>query len=465
MQYRPEIDGLRTLAVVPVVLFHAGFQLFSGGFVGVDVFFVISGFLITSIIVKDLEQGTFTLRKFYDRRLRRILPALLFVLLCCIPFAWVWMIPDDFSLFSGSLVATILSVSNVFFYKQIDYFSPSAEDMPLLHTWSLGVEEQFYLFFPMILLAIWRLSRKRTFVAVLLISIVSFAWAEFAQRSNPMGAFYLLPSRAWELGAGALAALWVARRGQPSSNIASLLGIGMIAGPILFYNAKTPSPSAYILVPVIGTVLVLLCTGAGTIAHRILTWRPFVAIGLISYSAYLWHQPLFAFARIRMIDHPHPLVFGVLSVAAFVLAYFSWRFVEAPFRRAGMDIFKEKRLLIGGAAALVSFVGFGAVGYAADGFPQRMPSQAQGALQASVDKGNYRVCLSHANMVAAESGGGCKIGQDKKVIDFLVVGDSFASALADGIDLAGKNAGLQGLLYIANSCPPSVMVTFTCPVG
>jgi hypothetical protein len=230
----------------------------------------------------------------------------------------------------------------------------------------------------------------------------------------------------------------------------------MIAGANLIFNASTPSPSIYILVPVIGTVLVLLCTSVGTIAHRILTWRPFVRIGLISYSAYLWHQPLFAFARIRMIEHPGAWVYAGLSVAAFVLAYFSWRFVEAPFRRPGMDIFKEKPLMLGGAAALASFVGFGALGYAADGLPQRMPAQAKAAMQASVDKGNYRTCLSFANMVAAESGGGCKIGQDKQTIDFLVVGDSFAAALADGMDIAAKNAGLQGLLYVANSCPASV---------
>jgi len=210
--YRPEIDGLRAVAVVPVILFHAGFAAFSGGFVGVDVFFVISGFLITRILIADLGAGRFSLLDFYDRRARRILPALVFVILAILPLAWLWMTPDEALSFGRSIVAVTLFVSNVLFWREMDYFSPAAEEQPLLHTWSLAVEEQFYLLFPLVLLVAWRLGRRGPAGLVVAGALASLVLSEWGWRTYPDAAFYLAPTRAWELLAGAAVALHLSRR-------------------------------------------------------------------------------------------------------------------------------------------------------------------------------------------------------------------------------------------------------------
>ena len=206
MHYRQEIDGLRAVAVIPVVLFHAGFEIFSGGYVGVDVFFVISGYLITSILIRELEQGEFSLVRFYERRARRILPALFFMMLVCIPFAWAWMTPSQIEDFGRSLVAVSLFASNILFWRKIDYFAPAAEENPLLHTWSLAVEEQYYMFFPLFLLLAWRFGRTRVFYMIAAIAAASLLFANGAGATMPVANFYLAPTRAWELLAGSLCA-------------------------------------------------------------------------------------------------------------------------------------------------------------------------------------------------------------------------------------------------------------------
>lgn len=206
MKYRPEIDGLRAIAVLPVLFFHAGFDWAKGGFIGVDVFFVISGYLITSIILLELRAGTFTLSGFYERRIRRIAPALLLVCFATIPFAWLWMLPDEFTSYARSLVASIFSVSNILYWREIDYFAASTDLRPLLHTWSLAVEEQYYVIFP--LMAAWLFRRNRLVLGIALLSLVSFALTFFMARFNPVGNFYLLPTRFWELGAGC----WLSQR-------------------------------------------------------------------------------------------------------------------------------------------------------------------------------------------------------------------------------------------------------------
>ena len=206
MRYRQEIDGLRAVAVIPVVLFHAGFEIFGGGYVGVDVFFVISGYLITASSSDELEQGEFSIVRFYERRARRILPALFFVMLVCIPFAWIWMTPSQIEDFGRGLVAVSLFASNILFWSKIDYFAPAAEENPLLHTWSLAVEEQYYMFFPLFLLLAWRFGRNRVFYMIAAIAAVSLLLSEWAWRHTPVANFYLAPTRAWELLAGSLCA-------------------------------------------------------------------------------------------------------------------------------------------------------------------------------------------------------------------------------------------------------------------
>ncbi len=212
MKYRAEIDGLRGLAVVPVILFHAGIEMFSGGFVGVDVFFVISGYLITTILIEDIENKRFSIVDFYERRARRILPALFFVMLCCIPFAWMWMLPDPLENFGQSIVATTLFSNNILLFVTSGYWDLASEVKPLLHTWSLAVEEQFYVLFPIFLLLTWRFGKKRLFWIIVVLASISLALSEWGWRNLATANFYLGPTRAWELFAGSLTAFIVQKK-------------------------------------------------------------------------------------------------------------------------------------------------------------------------------------------------------------------------------------------------------------
>jgi peptidoglycan/LPS O-acetylase OafA/YrhL len=336
-KYRPEIDGLRAIAVLPVILFHAGFETFSGGFVGVDVFFVISGYLITTIILAELEQGKFSIVNFYERRARRILPALFLVMLVCIPFAWFWLVPSDMKDFSQSLVAVSVFASNILFWLESGYFDTSAELKPLLHTWSLAVEEQYYVLFPLFLMLFWRLGKRWILVPLGLVFVASLSVAEWAAYAKPSAAFYLLPTRGWELLIGAFAAFYLSKVSRKEfskgvSEFCGWLGVTLILYAVFAYSKTTQFPGLYALVPTLGTVLVILFATQQTTVAKFVGNRAFVGVGLISYSAYLWHQPLFAFARQRSLTEPSHTVFLVLSVLALVLAYFSWRYVEAPFR-------------------------------------------------------------------------------------------------------------------------------------
>ncbi|WP_147126234.1 acyltransferase family protein [Shimia ponticola] len=369
--YRPEIDGLRCIAVLPVILFHAGFSFFSGGYVGVDVFFVISGYLITSILIRDLEQGRFSLLTFYERRARRILPALFVVVAACVPFAWAWMLPFQLVDFSQSVIAVALFASNFLFWLESDYFAPAAEEKPLLHTWSLAVEEQYYVVFPIFLLLVWRFGRRPVFWLVVLLSSISFAWAQWIGPKDASANFYLPMSRAWELLAGSLAAFISARHGVWSNSVLSALGLVGILVPIALYDSATPFPGVYAVPPVLGTVLIILCAGPGTIAYRLLTQRPMIWIGLISYSAYLWHQPLFAFARLRSGGEPSVELMVALCLFTLALAWASWRYVEQPFRGSSPILPQRKALFALSGLALGVMIVAGVPGILTKGMPQR----------------------------------------------------------------------------------------------
>lgn len=361
MAYRAEIDGLRAIALIPVVLFHAGFEWFSGGYVGVDVFFVISGYLITSIILQEKETGNFSFANFYERRARRILPALFFIMLVCIPFAWFLLLPHELIDFGKSLMATSLFSSNILFWLESDYFAADAELIPLIHTWSLAIEEQFYLFFPLIMIFFWALGKRRLFWTLSIIAIVSFALSEWGWRHFPEANFYLLPSRAWELMIGALIAFYLFQNEQPKGAIgelSSILGLSLILLAVFFLDKTHPFPSLYALLPGIGTALVILFTHRETLVYRLLSWKVLIFIGLISYSAYLWHQPLFVFTRLNLIEEPEPWLMGLLSILAIVLAYFSWRFIEAPFR--DKHRFTQRQIFLFGFLGSLMFIGIGA---------------------------------------------------------------------------------------------------------
>ncbi|NNF00464.1 MAG: acyltransferase [Pyrinomonadaceae bacterium] len=338
MHYRREIDGLRAVAVVPVMLFHAGFELFAGGYVGVDVFFVISGYLITSVILEQQNKGNFSLIKFYERRARRILPALYFVMLCCIPPALLWMQPDDLENFGQSLAANVFFANNYLLAMTSGYWDLASEFKPLLHTWSLAVEEQYYLVFPAFMLALWHLGKKLSVTLLFLTAAVSLAAAQFWMIDFPDRNFYLLPTRGWELIIGVLAAFYLANK-PPEFEILKtwkaeafcLLGVLFIIYSVFFFDESTPFPGFWALLPTVGTVLVILFAIPKTMTGRVLGWKPLVGIGLISYSLYLWHQPLFAFARIKSFEEPATYIYLLCILGAFLLAGLSWKF-EMDFR-------------------------------------------------------------------------------------------------------------------------------------
>jgi peptidoglycan/LPS O-acetylase OafA/YrhL len=339
MKKRHEIDGLRALAVVPVIVFHAGLGMFGGGFVGVDVFFVISGYLITSLILLEQQAGGFSILRFYERRARRILPALFLMMFCCLPFAWAWMMPEQMKAFSRSIVHVCLFISNMLFGRDNGYFDMASELKPLMHTWSLAIEEQFYVFFPLLLMLTARWKKKNTTTLIAAIACVSLSISYWKAGTAPAAAFYFFPARIWELFIGALVAIYLLEKPilplashRWLANILSLAGALMIVSAMCLYNENTPYPSLYALVPTIGSALIILYASPQTYVGKILCSKIFTGIGLISYSAYLWHYPIFSFAHISGVESFSPSLAGALILLTFMLAYGSWKFVEQPFR-------------------------------------------------------------------------------------------------------------------------------------
>jgi peptidoglycan/LPS O-acetylase OafA/YrhL len=455
LRYRPEVDGLRAIAVAPVILFHAGSDWFSGGYVGVDVFFVISGYLITSLLIEDLRRDRFSIARFYERRARRILPALFLVLLCTSVAAWMWMVPAQLEEYARTLVAVVLFVSNVYFWRVDDYFAPAAELNPLLHTWSLAVEEQFYIVFPLLLLLLWRLGAARAFGAIVLLSVMSLMLAEWGWRQKPVPSFFLLPTRAWELGVGAICAFVLRDSAPRGSTPLAGLGLALIGLAVLGFDAETPTPSLYTLAPVAGTALVILHARDGTLAARLLSVRLLVGLGLISYSAYLWHQPLFAFARVRSLSHPSPGLMLALVLASLGLAYLTWRFVEQPFRRTRAAPPSRRAVFIASGTAVAAFVAVGAWGQATDG-------RQQAWMAASLDRahvyGLYREAMRIHGVYLDD--GRCRFdvpALDEGIVERLrgcrerfgpgvaVLGDSHATDFFNGMDAVHGGPFLFGM--------------------
>ena len=344
LTYRPEIDGLRAIAVGVVILYHAqinilGNQPFKGGFIGVDIFFVISGYLITSIILKELvTTGSFSFKHFYERRIRRILPVLLFVMLVSLPFAWMYLLPSSFIDFSKSILYSLGFSSNFYFhYSGQQYGAQSGLLKPFLHTWSLSVEEQYYIFFPVILLITFKFFRKFLIYILLLGFIISLGLAELTSRSYPSINFYFLHTRMWELLAGSILAYFEITNGCRSKNkilnlILPFTGFLLIGHSILFFNDKIFHPSFYTLSPIIGVCLIIWFSNKNEIITKMLSTRLFVGTGLISYSLYLWHYPIFAFTR--MIDFTQGSLLNklFLGIIIIILSTLSYYFIEKPFR-------------------------------------------------------------------------------------------------------------------------------------
>lgn len=442
LKYRPEVDGLRAVAVISVVLFHAGFATFQGGFVGVDVFFVISGYLITSIILSELDRGFFSLRNFYERRARRILPALFFVMLVSIPFAWTWLPPGDMREFSQSLIATSTFLSNVFFWHKSDYFDVAAELKPMLHTWSLAVEEQYYILFPLLLVVLRKWSRQWVWVfgTVAIVLAISLAASEWAVKFHSRAAFFLLPFRAWEIFVGAIAAWYLTSRTTSAvslsvADVLNAIGLGLIAYAALDYSHATPFPGAHALLPVVGTVLIILFAQQGTIAARVLGFKLLVGIGLISYSLYLVHYPVFVFLRHLGFEDPLSKPFLVSYVVVAALSMFSFHCVERPFRCRG-SWSGGRHAMLAGPVAVVLVVSFGILGYTTDGYQDfRYPQIARDNLIAIakstnvdvkeqiIDDGDCIFGLKSGDEFPEKRFDGCRAKYGKAVV---VLGDSHA---------------------------------------
>lgn len=441
MNYRPEIDGLRAIAVVSVILFHAGFDAFSGGFIGVDVFFVISGYLITTIIVHDLERGRFSIARFYERRARRILPMLFFMIAVCLPPAWIWMTPERFSAMSLAVLMVSIFGSNILFWRETNYFAPSAEENPLLHTWSLAVEEQYYIFFPIFMMLIWRYQRNRVAFWLLLITAVSLLMSELLSRTNPVANFYLLPTRAWEIMAGSLCSMLAARQASLIGNLLSTAGLVAVGGSVVLFDEAMRTPSLITAVPIAGTAMVILYGVRESWVARLLSLKFFVGIGLISYSAYLWHQPLFAFARIRLPGELSTMLLIGLVILTHVLAFLSWKYVEKPFRSRSNPFLASTGQVLGTSAGMiVLLVGLGAFGYVQGGFPWRTNLDGIAFRDLRIDEklqvnyGLHADCEHEFN-----TSGNCRTSDHPRM---LLWGDSFAMHLGRALT-AGNDIGLQ----------------------
>lgn len=329
--HRPEIDGLRALAIAPVVIHHAAPALLPGGFAGVDVFFVISGYLITGIVLRELAEGRFTLRAFWERRARRIIPALAAMLAATSLAAWAILTPEDFAEYAKALIGASLFASNIHFAQRTGYFDGVEGSLPLLHTWTLGVEEQFYLLFPLMLLAAWRWKRAAVLPLIAATGLASFALALWLAPRQPLLAFYLLPTRMWELMLGAACAA-LPFRPRPDGRLAAA-GVALIVAGFAVIGPASLAPGLLFLLPTTGTALVLLFASPSVGAGELLAWRPLTLLGLISFGLYLWHQPVLALAH---YVHFGPLPAGAVIAAVAVstgLAALSWRWIEEPVRR------------------------------------------------------------------------------------------------------------------------------------
>lgn len=337
MKYRPEIDGLRAVAVIPVVLFHAGFDKFAGGFLGVDIFFVISGYLITTLIVREISEGNFTLKDFYERRARRILPALFLVMMSTAVAGYFVLMPDEYKNLGQSLVAATLFSNNILLGITSGYWDLASEFKPLLHTWSLGVEEQFYLVFPILMLSLWRYIRTHVAWIILILAAISYITFYLLNITSPRWAFYILPTRAWELLIGAIAAFIVLSDSKHAvglcrSPLAAYFGVFAIAFAMVMCNTETNELGYYNVVATIGTMLIIVSTVSHSYLREILSSRALVFVGLISYSLYLWHQPVYSFVRAFSANRPDAVDYLMALAVASLLSILTWKFVETPFR-------------------------------------------------------------------------------------------------------------------------------------
>ncbi len=456
LEYRPDLDGLRALAVLAVVAGHAHVPMMAGGFVGVDVFFVLSGYLITAIIARDVELGRFSFSEFYERRARRILPALFFMISSVAVLGYFLFPPWQYKMFASTVLATSVFGSNIqMMISTGSYFSADASLQPLLHTWSLAVEEQFYFFFPALILIGYRWMRRAVVAAVAALCLVSFYFAVSAIPVNQSQAFYLPHLRAWELGSGALFALLCLPKIRPTwlSSLIGGTGIAMIASCILLYDETTSFPGLSALPVVLGTLL-LIYAGQSREAKstKLLSFGPCTWIGKISYSLYLWHWPPLVVVYTISDGQPGPIfTIGAVTIA-FVLAWVSWRFVETPFRgKAGGLRFSRGQIFRLSGIGICSCAILAFAIFISDGIAGRVPKAAQIAFNEATPMSDLEMSCRKANPV---DGKGCLLGSSNTQRSVALWGDSHAGAWIPGIDVWMRDIGVSGTAFIRSACPP-----------
>jgi peptidoglycan/LPS O-acetylase OafA/YrhL len=468
LKYRPDIDGLRAIAVVLVILCHAEIAPFAGGYIGVDIFFVISGYLITRLIFEDLDADRFSFREFYLRRARRIIPALGVMVLATAGAGSVLVLPQHLESFSDSILAVCFFVSNIFFQNQAaDYFEQTTlPTQPLLHTWSLGVEEQYYLVFPVLAFALWRWAKRSQYETpyktvgkwFLRIGYLSFFLSLLLMNSYPVAAFYGLPSRFWELLVGSFLACEHFQKKEFSarkSAILSSVGGFLILGSAVTYSARTPFPGFAALAPCLGAALVLW-TGQNHLAplHRFLSSRPLRTVGALSYSLYLWHWPIGVFCKSPVTLYylgwnPGVPIGWMITLGA---AWLSWKYVECPIRQISIQRLLRLPFLAGSSALVVAILGLATLlkNQAVEFSPKELQSLFDKKPGYLTWEGN----IDPADSRKHGGDGGRKLGIQNQQPSFILLGDSFATMWAPAVDKKAAHAGAAGILVAKSGCPP-----------
>jgi peptidoglycan/LPS O-acetylase OafA/YrhL len=465
VKHRADIDGLRAVAVLLVLAYHLGIQRFRGGFVGVDVFFVISGFLIGSIILFELDTSRFSIVSFYERRVRRIFPALAVLLLGTSILACKFLLPSELVDYGKSLLAATFSFSNVLFLHQEGYFNAPAATKPLLHTWSLAVEEQFYVFLPLFLMGVRKYFPTRQRLLIVVLALLSFAVSAIGAFRAHDAAFYLAHTRAWELLLGTMLVLDIFPTISTAllRNLASLSGVILILIAGLLFTPATPFPGAAALLPCVGTALIIAAGKSGeSIVGRALSLRPMVFIGMISYSLYLWHWPLIVFQGTDglLIRGFSPRVTKLaLILASFAVATLSWRFVEQPFR----DRRQLSRTMIFRVASVAAAIllAVGTIVVVSNGLPTRYPAAAVNVASfldntdAKTDA-QYRVgtCFLTSKDSYKDFNPSICLQQDAHKRNDLLLGDSHAAQLWYGLSATFKDINL--MQATASGCKPTL---------
>lgn len=468
--YRPEIDGLRAVAVLSVLIYHAGFGFLPGGFMGVDIFFVLSGFLITSFIVQDIRAGKFSMVAFWERRARRILPPLFLVVGATLAAGSVLFLSIDYVQLGKEIASQAAFGSNILFMMQGGYFDDGDKFKALLHTWSLSVEEQFYLFYPIGLALFARFFGPKFFWLILCLGILSFALCIFAAGISPRLAFYALPFRGWELLAGALlAVVTVPAHSRWIREGLSIAGLGMIAAALLFYQPSFVFPGWFTVLPVVGAALIIYANLAGkTAVGSALSWKPMVGVGLISYSLYLWHWPVLIFARYVPVIEPGMIVSLACMTVSFVLAYLTWRYVEQPVRTRRC-LATRKSMFLFSAAGLLSMAIAGAAIVYTKGMPFRFSEEVSTYADARWDENPHRYECDQPALDAIGRSVICQTNEGAGAPGFILWGDSFADAIAPAFYKASIEHKQNGYVVTGHGCPPIIgaeipmpMRTFDC---